>query len=85
MKAVYMAIAILASAMIYGQANAGSPVLEDYYTEYSNSVLFLKAHKIEKRNDGGWNCYPFGDQEVGYYQTEEQYRNAYDPSIFAQD
>ena len=85
MKAVYMAIVILASVMAYGFANADSLVLDDYYTEYASTVLIQKAHKIEKREDGGWNCYPYGDQTVGYYRTEEEYQNAYDPAIFAQD
>ncbi len=84
MKAVYLAIAILASAMIYGQANA-SEALDNYYDTYAGQVLVHKAHKIEKRNDGGWNCYPFGDETVGYYSTDEQYKNAYDPAIFAQE
>ena len=86
MKAVYMAVVILVLAFTYGQyANAESgAVLADYYTEYGNgTVLIQKAHKVEKRAGAGWNCYPYGDQEVGYYQTLEQYKNAYDPSIYA--
>jgi len=88
MKAVYMAIIILASIMAYGFANAEtestvSPVLEDYYSNYVSEVGVLKAHKVEKRVKGGWNCYPYGDDEVGFFRTMEQYQNAYDPAIFA--
>lgn len=84
MKAVYMAVVIFVLAFTYGQyANAESgAVLSDYYTEYGNEALIQKAHEVKKAN-GTWNCYPFGDQDVGYFQTEEQYRNAYDSSIYA--
>jgi len=84
MKVVGISIVIMIIIIAVGQyANAGN--LDDYYTEYANGVLVQKAHKVEKRPNGGWNCYPYGDQTVGYYQTKEQYENAYDPAIFAQD
>ena len=88
MKAIYIAVLILAGAMAFGQyANAdtteGQAVLEDYYSSYVGEVGVVNAHRVVKRNGGGWNCYPYGDQEVGFYQTLEQYHNAYDPSIYA--
>ena len=85
MKMIFLAAVILLLAFTYGQVKADDHALEDYYTEYASGVLIQKAFKIEKRPSGGHNCYPYGDQNVGYFSTQEQYENAYDPAIFAQE
>jgi hypothetical protein len=81
---VYIAIIILIGVMIYGQVYADSDqILKEYYNEHIPEVSILKAET--KRPNGIWNCHPYGDDDVGYFRTEEEYNNAYDPAIYARE
>jgi len=84
MKNVYIAMAVFAIIFTIGQVRAGeSSTLENYYSEYAVPILSAqeKAHQGQQYP----GCKPYGDSTVGYFKTKEEYNNAYDPALFAQE
>jgi len=84
MKAVYMAIIIMIVAITWGQmANAeetNSVEVQVILDSYYNSLINMHVSDSERERH---NAKLYGNDNVGYYKTQEEYCNMYDPAISA--
>ena len=82
MKNVYIGAVFIALIFTIAQVRAGeSSSLSKYYSDYN--IPILSAQEKARQGKLYPGCKPYGDDTVGYFKTEEEYKNMYDPAITA--